>query len=250
MTPTGHSIPKPSGFTFEDVPIEYDLAGNIIYPESDGQPLSNNTEHMDWIVYLHDGLTEHFRADPGVLVASDLLWYPVEGNPSIRCAPDVMVILGVPKGRRGSFQQWKEGGVAPQVVFEIISPGNTVQEMLTKQAFFSAYGVEEYYLYDCQANHLQIWLHNGPGLSPVPEVDVEGWTSPRLGMRFWLHRAKGLTVELPNGKAMMTYAEVNEQRAAAETARLEAETARTAAEAERDRLIAKLREMGIDPESV
>ena len=83
-----------------------------------------------------------------------------------------------------------------------------------------------------------------------PEPDVEGWTSPRLGMRFWLHRAEGLTVELPNGKAMATYAELNEQRAAAEAAQVAAEAARTTAEAERDRLIDKLREMGIDPEAI
>ncbi len=255
MTPAGHSIPQPSGFPFEDVPIEYDVAGNIIYPECDGKPLSNNTEHMEWIVYLHDGLKEYYRNDPEVLVVSDLLWYPVEGNPSIRVAPDVMVIFGVPKGRRGSYQQWKESGIPPQVVFEIISPGNTVVEMLTKQAFFSAYGVEEYYVYDCDSNHLQVWLRNGAAsLAPVPETEVEGWVSPKLGMRFWLHRADGLTIELPNGKAMATYAEVNAQRVAAESARveadsarLEAEAARVAAEAERDRLAAKLRELGIDP---
>jgi hypothetical protein len=62
-------------------------------------------------------------------------------------------------------------------------------------------------------------------------------------MRFWLHRADGLTIELPNGKAMATYAEVNAQRLAAEAARI-------AAEAERDRLAAKLRELGIDPNSI
>ena len=236
MTPTGHSIPKPSSFMLEEVPIEYDRAGNIIYPECDGLPVANNTKHMDWIVYLHDGLKEHFRTDPQVLVASDLRWYPVEGNPSIRFAPDVMVIFGVPKGDRGSFQQWKENGVAPQFVFEVLSPGNTVREMLSKQAFFSTYGVEEYYIYDCEINVLQVWIRSGSVLLPIAESEVEGWTSPRLGMRFWLHRDQGLTIELPNGKAMATYAALNEQR--------------EAAEAQRDRLAAKLRELGIDPDAV
>ena len=47
---------------------------------------------------------------------------------------------------------------------------------------------------------------------------------------------QGLTIELPNGKAMATYAALNEQR--------------TEAEAQRDRLAAKLRELGIDPDAV
>ena len=35
-----------------------------------------------------------------------------------------MVVFGRPKGYRGSYRQWEEGGIAPQVVFEILSPGN------------------------------------------------------------------------------------------------------------------------------
>jgi Uma2 family endonuclease len=248
----------------EVVPVERDIAGNILYPESDGLPVANNTEHLDWITYLHHGLTEHFRDDPQVFVASDLFWYPVEGNPSVRFAPDVMVVFGVPKGRRGSYRQWNEGGIAPQVVFEILSPGNTVQEMLSKQAFYSAFGVEEYFVYDCEHHHLQIWLRSGsgPGLQPVPEDRTEGWTSPRLRMRFWVHSEDGLTVELPDGTAMESYAQVAARRrqaeaarAAAEAARTEAEAARAKAEAARaeaeaarDRLAAKLRELGVDPD--
>ena len=67
--------------------------------------------------------------------------------------------------------------------------------------------------------------------------------SPRLGMRFWVHRDQGLTVELPNGKAMATYASLNAQRE-------QAEAQREQAEAQRERLAAKLRELGIDPDSL
>lgn len=64
-----------------------------------------------------------------VFVAGDLLWYPVEGNPKITQAPDVMVIFGVPKGDQGAYKQWEENNIAPQVVFEILSPSNTQKEM-------------------------------------------------------------------------------------------------------------------------
>ena len=39
-----------------------------------------------------------FNDDPNVFVAGDLLWYPVEGNPKVRSAPDAMVAFGRPNG--------------------------------------------------------------------------------------------------------------------------------------------------------
>ena len=48
-----------------------------------------------------------------------------------------MVIFGCEKGDRGSYQQWKENNIAPQVVFEILSPGNTTKEMNRKLLFLS-----------------------------------------------------------------------------------------------------------------
>ena len=88
------------------------------------------------------------------------------------------------------------------------------------------------------------------GLQPLPESDVEGWRSPRLDMRFWVHPENGLTVELPDGRAVLSYAEVNARRIEAEAARAEAEAARAEAEAARNRLAARLRELGVDPGSL
>ena len=35
--------------------------------------------------------------------------------------------------------------MAPQVVFEVLSPGNTPAEMKRKRLFYERYGVKEYY---------------------------------------------------------------------------------------------------------
>ncbi len=86
--------------------------------------MSDNTLQFEWIVTIKEGLEAVFRNDPQVFVAGDLLWYPVQGNPKIRTAPDVLVAFGRPKGYRGSYRQWEEGGIAPHVVFEVLSPGN------------------------------------------------------------------------------------------------------------------------------
>src|SRR5436190_797362 len=118
------------------------------YPDDDGQPMSDNTLQFKWIVLIKECLETLFRHDANVFVAGDLLWYPEEGNPKVRQAPDAMVVLGRPKGYRGSYKQWEEGGLAPQVVFEILSPGNRAPQMQLKFQFYEKYGVEEYYLYD------------------------------------------------------------------------------------------------------
>lgn len=107
----------------------------IVYPDSDGQPRAENTLQFRWIVTIQGGLDALFAHDPNVFVAGDLLWYPVEGSNTIRVAPDVMVAFGRPKGYRGSCRQWDEGNIAPQVVFEVVSPGNRMGEMTQKVHF-------------------------------------------------------------------------------------------------------------------
>jgi hypothetical protein len=46
-----------------------------------------------------------------------------------------MVAFGHPKGYRGSYKQWEENNVAPQAVFEVLSPGNSPAEMALKVQF-------------------------------------------------------------------------------------------------------------------
>ncbi|HWP47299.1 MAG TPA: Uma2 family endonuclease [Candidatus Limnocylindrales bacterium] len=123
------------------------LTRPIIYPESDGRPIADNTKQFRWIVTIEKGLEALFREREDVFGAGNLLWYPVEGRPDIRTVPDIMVVFGRPKGDRGSYLQWQEGGIPPQVVFEILSPSNTLAEMTRKFRFYERY-VEEYYAYD------------------------------------------------------------------------------------------------------
>ena len=69
-----------------------------VYPDRDGQPIADNTKQFRWIVLIKENLDHLFLEDETVFVAGDLLWYPVEGRPDIRVAPDVLVAFGRPKG--------------------------------------------------------------------------------------------------------------------------------------------------------
>jgi Uma2 family endonuclease len=255
----------------------------IEYPDDDGEPMADNTLQYKWMVLIKENLEVVFRDETNVFVAGNLLWYPVEGQPTIRNAPDAMVVIGRPKGRRGSYKQWEEGGIAPQVVFETLSPGNRPPEMARKLEFYERYGVEEYYIYDPDDGSLEGWLRKGGRLVKVD--NMSGFVSPRLRIRFEPGPGPdSLTIFRPDGKPFQTLqesedrqeavekrAESDRQRAqdadrlaaierqrANEAARLSAIERQRAEEADRlraierqraDLLAAKLRELGVVPDS-
>jgi len=216
----------------------------IEYPDSDGEPMAENTLQWSWIVMIMCGLDALFKDDPLVFVAGDHLWYAVEGDPTIRQAPDVYVAFGRPKGHRGSYQQWQEGGIAPQVVFEILSPGNRAGAMRLKFEFYERYGVEEYYIYDPDERQLSGWLRSGQELRMIPEMI--GWVSPRLKVRFEF--ADGdLQLIRPDGQRFRSYIEVIEQEEESRKA-LEQKTERFEKQSKQlERLEAQLRALGIEP---
>ncbi len=204
----------------------------IIYPDSDGKPMADNTRQFRYIVTIQGGIAALFADRPDVFVAGDLLWYPVEGNNKLRAAPDAMVVFGRPPGDRGSYMQWREDGLAPQVVFEVMSPGNTMAEMTRKFRFYEQYGVEEYYVYDPDRGSLDGWIRQDGRLEDIPEM--EGWISPRLGIRFSLE-GMDLALYRPDGRRFETFLEL-EQRAENERQRAE-------------RLAERLRALGVDPDA-
>jgi Uma2 family endonuclease len=189
------------------------LERQIIYADSDGQPMADNTKQFRWIVLLKENLECLFAENSQVFVAGDLLWYPVEGKPEIRVAPDVFVVFGRTKGDRGSYRQWQEDNIPPQVVFEILSPGNTLKEMLKKQQFYDRYGVEEYYIYDPERNELTGLQRLEGNLAVIEEI--KDWTSPRLGIRFLL-TSETLEVYYPDGSPFLTTIELKQRADSAE----------------------------------
>lgn len=241
---------------------------DIEYPDSDGMPMAENTLQFKWIVVVKEGLDAAFRHDPDVFVAGDLLWYPVHGKPKERVAPDALVAFGRPKGYRGSYKQWEEGGIPPQVVFEILSPGNRPAAMGEKFQFYERHGVEEYYIYNPEDGELLGYRRVGGALQPIPQM--AGYTSPLLGIRFEPGAGPdNLAIFGPDGERFLTYQEIMDERNAerqrandAERQRAEAERQKAQAEhqkaqaealagAERqraERLAAKLRELGIEPD--
>jgi Uma2 family endonuclease len=224
--------------------LSSETLSEIVYPDSDGQPMSDNTKQFRWIVLIKENLEILFANDANVFVSGDLLWYPVQGENKIRQAPDVMVVFDRPKGDRGSYKQWEENNSPTQVVFEILSPGNRAGKMAEKLLFYQRYGVEEYYIYDSDDNELVGLSRSGDWLERIETID--GWVSPRLGI--WFELTETLEIYRSDGERFLTSVELaqlreqEKQRAEEAIAQLEIEKQRYTA------LVEQLRQRGIEPE--
>ena len=208
----------------------------VVYPESDGQPMAENTKQYKWIVLL----AENLDAALPDFVAGDLLWYPVAGRPEISMAPDVLVAVGRPKGHRGSYLQFREDDVPPTVVIEVLSPSNSMAEMARKAAFCSAHGVKEFWVIDPESEDGWALFRGVDEFVSIP--DLVGWTSPTLGVSFG-REGDELVVYHRDGSRFLRFDELK--------ARAESEKARADEATERARrLAAKLAALGVNPDDL
>jgi hypothetical protein len=114
--------------------------------------------------------------------------------------------------------------------------------------------VEEYYLYDPEKLELAGWLRVEGQLEAISQM--EGWVSPRLGVRFQLSETE-LEMYGPNREPFMSFVEISRLRqqaeARAEQEQQRAQQAETLLDQERSRsqaLESRLRQMGIDPDEL
>lgn len=169
-----------------------DPYGIIQYPDSDGKPIAENDPQYRAIVNTRFALEQYSLQEPQVYVGADLLIYYEEGDTHKSVAPDVFVSLGVPKHARRTYQIWMEGK-APDVVFEIASPGTWRADLGWKRGLYLGIGVQEYFLFDPSGEHfhpiLQGYQLPEHPYQPLPALDsgrgVRGIFSTVLGLEIW-----------------------------------------------------------------
>ncbi|WP_020471198.1 Uma2 family endonuclease [Zavarzinella formosa] len=266
------------------------IDADIEYPDDDGLSMSDSTLQFDWIAILKWNAEAYFAARPDVFVAGDHLIYPERGHPEIRMAPDVYVVFGRPKTHRGSYKLWEEEGIFPQVVIEVWSPSNTEPQMELKRQFYERHGALEYYLFRPEfPATMEGWLRENDRLMPIPQMSgfkspLLNFTFHVQGGEIVIDGHDGRPLLRPDeifAERDKSILREESQRRRADTLRRRAEIAegqkddaeRKAKEAEREkqmaareaemaieraesekvvkeRLAAKLRELGIDPDTV
>jgi Uma2 family endonuclease len=232
------------------------------YPDGDGQPMCESPLHYQWIVLLHANIKDILRDRADALCRADNLIYPVQFEPGVRQGPDVYVALGRAESDRRTYRVWQEDGLFPQIIFEIMSPGNRPGKMKRKFDFYQRYGAEEYYVYDPYRNLLLGWLRNPKTRKLVEIPRMHDHVSPRLGIRFHI-RDDDMVVYRPDGSPFLTTDELQDknrklEQAARDAERVAREALQKASDADRavlserrraDRLAARLRDLGIDPDA-
>jgi Uma2 family endonuclease len=217
---------------------------DIDYPESDGKSMAESDYQRPYIAYGTEVLDIFFADRPDVYVSGNVLIYYEVGNPKARVAPDVFVVFNRPKGKRTSYKVWQEDNQYPDFVLEITSKSTISEDQGTKRGLYAFWGVSEYFQYDPSADYLEPQLQGyqlrdgnyfALPVTPLPDGGL-AITSSVLGLTLRLEQGELRFYDPATGEKLLSHAE--------------SETARQTAEARAERLAARLRDLGIDPDAV
>jgi Uma2 family endonuclease len=189
--------------------------------------------------------------------------------------PDIYVVLGADPRSRRSWMTWREGGLFPNVVIELLSPGTAKVDRTTKKTLYQdVWKLPNYFWFHPDTKEFKGFrLINGQYQALVPNSAGQLWCEELqlfLGLHngyLWLFTPTG-QVLLAEEQEQRQRAELEAKRAELESQRAEAESQRAEAESQRadrvtdelqaerdranverdraDRLAAKLRELGIN----
>jgi Putative restriction endonuclease len=216
---------------------------DITYPDGDGLPMAESDATRDYLIYSVEALDSYFQNRLDVYVSGNLFIYYEQGNPKAVVAPDVFVVLGVE---------------IPDFVIEITSKSTASEDGGTKKGLYAYLGVKEYFQYDPTADYLKpplqgFRLVEGNYL-PIPgreTNDCLSIVSEVLGLELCLEADGEMRFYSPaTGEKLLSPREMERAKCEAEQAKAEAEQAQCKAEQRATKLADKLRELGIDPDSV
>lgn len=154
-------------------------------------PVSDEHSDLDgWLLSLLRLFAEHHNL--GLVRGPE---FPVRlGSQRRRRVPD---LLFVSQARREILRRHHVEG-APDLVVEIVSPESLARDWREKYLEYEKAGVKEYWVIDPMAQHVELYVHSGPGgYKRVPEKDGTLTSSVLPGLRIrteWLWPATRLLV--------------------------------------------------------
>lgn len=150
-----------------------------VYPESDGEPMTDKDINRLLMEYAELAIRTHFRGQQ-VYVSANLFIYYQQDEPNRRVAPDVFVVKGVEPKLRERYLLWEEG-VAPCVAFEFTSRSSRFDDPGSKMGLYALLGIQEYYLFDPTGEFLNPRFR-AYRLQGESYVEVQDLHSPELGL--------------------------------------------------------------------
>lgn len=241
-------------------------------PETDGKPVENTYQPYQsaLLTGVLTPVLDRLHPDGNYLAAADTgIYWRQTKEPLEGCrAPDWYYIANVPRLLDGEFRRsyvmWQEV-ISPLLVVEFVSGDGSEEHDQTPNSgkfwvYERAIKASYYLIWDPFRVRLELFelirgryhplTANADGRFPVPELEVEFgvWNGVYQGLPAdWLRVWE-------NGRLVPTPEELNDierQRTEHEHRRAEAEKQRAEAERLRaEKLAARLRELGVDPDSV
>ena len=229
---------------------------------SDEPPLESD-QHLQQITILIGCLERLWQQRTNYYASGNLTIYYNEEQLKKRdfCGPDFFVVLDTEKRPRKSWVVWGEGGKYPNVIVEILSDSTAnIDRNKKKNLYQNTFRTPNYFWFDPESLELQGFrLIAGQYQAIAANENGYLWSEQlELYLGIFDRKLRYFTVD---GQLVPTPQEAElEQRQAKEQIFLEKEQEREAKEQailekeqaifEREKLAQKLRELGIDPETI
>lgn len=150
---------------------------NVELIESDGEPLETDW-HRRAIDLLLEILWFFWRDRQDFHAAGNMfLYYDLEQSQKRNYrGPDFFVVKGTTRKPRGCWTVWKEGGLYPHFILELLSPTTAKVDRTTKrQIYEQVFRTPEYFMYDPESRALEGLRRGTAGrYEPVPPNE-KGW---------------------------------------------------------------------------
>jgi Uma2 family endonuclease len=218
---------------------------DVVFPPgdlySDEPPLESDL-HRDQIDLLIRILRQLWQHRQDVYISGNLtVYYNAKRlkNRDFR-GPDFFVVLGTDPKPRKSWMIWEEGGKYPNLIVELLSASTASNDRGPKKALYQdTFRTPDYFWFDPESLEFR-GFHLVDGLYQALEPSEQGWLwSQQLQLFLGVHNRQ-LRFFTPAGELIPT----PEEAAAAAELLADEERQRN------EKLAAKLRELGVDPDSV
>jgi Uma2 family endonuclease len=224
----------------------------VVFPPgnlySDEPPLESSL-HLQQLMLLLKCLNWFWKDRNDYFAGGNLTVYysPNQKKSEDFRGPDFFVVLGTENRERRSWTIWEENGQYPHIIIELLSDSTaTVDRGLKKTLYQNVFRTHDYFWFDPHSLEFQ-GFHLLDGAYQSLEANAAGhlW-SQQLGLFLGIQEKK-LRFFTPEGLLVPT----PEESAEAESQRAEAESQRAeAVQQQNEKLIAKLRELGVEPDSI
>jgi len=220
---------------------------DVVYPSSDGEPLAETSVHIDAIINAVIILRNYLEGQQAIVLADQFLYY-VQGFPKFRVAPDVMVVFNVQPGARDNYKVWEEAQV-PSVIFEMTSAGTKDRDEVVKKDLYEGLNVPEYWQFDPKGEWIPEKLR-GYRLQDGVYVPITDGRSEPLGLRLEVDELLISFYQENTGEKLLASDELVQALRQETLARQETEALLEQEQQRADRLAARLRELGEDPDLI